>query len=159
MSPDSMSKTLAAVALASLVASPMAGADTTVVECVEPDGSVTFRTTCPPGSVEKGRRVVDTAPSAADQRARAAADHPVTFYSVADCEACDLVRLTLDRLGIPYDEVDVAADADAQATLNDRLGKIRAPVTLVGDTAVPGYDRAGLEAALTEAGYDVGGGS
>lgn len=146
-------KSLAFVALTLALAN--AGGGTAIVECEAPDGSVTFARSCPPGTTLRGRRVVTTAPSAAERAEGAAATHPVTFYSVTDCEACDLMRITLERTGVPFDEVNVAADAKAQAMLSERFGKIRAPVTMVGDRAIPGYDRKRVRAALAEAGYAV----
>lgn len=146
-------KSLAFVALT--LAAAGAGAGTTIVECEAPDGSVTFASSCPPGTTVKGRRVVTTTPSAAERAADAVAEHPVTFFTVTDCEACDLMRVTLQRTGVPFDEVNVAADVEAQAMLSERFGKIRAPVTMVGDRAIPGYDRKALRAALAEAGYAV----
>lgn len=146
-------KPLAAAALT--LAAVATGAGTAVVECEAPDGSITFARSCPPGTTLSGRRVVTTAPSAPERAADASETHPVTLYTVTDCEACDLMRITLERTGVPFEEVNVAADVEAQAMLSERFGKIRAPVTTVGARAIPGYDRQGLRTALAEAGYAV----
>jgi glutaredoxin len=47
----------------------------------------------------------------------------VTLYSRPGCHLCDDARAVLVRLGVPFEEVDIDADADLQ-----RVYFIRVPV-------------------------------
>jgi hypothetical protein len=60
-----------------------------------------------------------------------------------------MVKEFLDRRGVPIEVLDATA-ADNMVVLRD-LGRTAAPVVLVGDVVVAGYDPAALETALREA--------
>lgn len=72
----------------------------------------------------------------------AAPERPVTVYTRAGCSACRAVKEFLSGKGVAFTEKDIAADpiaADELATLTQ--GAATAPVTVIGDTVVLGFDR------------------
>lgn len=129
----------------------------TVVSCKDKDGSTYFADRCPPGSARLGEKEVRGGPrrDAAAELAEVAKSHPVVLYSVADCDACDLVRQQLKRRNIPYTEKDVGADQldNQQALKAVGNGNLTVPTVAIGTRAFAGYSRAALDLGLDEAGY------
>jgi glutaredoxin len=82
-----------------------------------------------------------------------AKSHPVTLYTVPECDACDLVRNQLKEREIPYTEKDVSEDVELQTELMEAAGSVTVPTVMLGETVLKGYQRAALETGLTEAGY------
>lgn len=54
----------------------------------------------------------------------------VTIYTSPDCTACYAAKLRMRRLGVDFEEVDLAADPVALAYVRDELGHQQAPVTV-----------------------------
>lgn len=129
----------------------------TVVECVEADGTVTFRDSCPPEMTVKSVRELRGVGPAGPHVAAAAAAFPIVVYTVPDCDACDLVRNALAGRHFPFREIDVQDDAARQEALRSRTGGLTVPAVLIGDQVLTGYSRDALDAALVRAGYPVEG--
>ena len=78
---------------------PLLASALTVVECVDADGTTSFRDSCPPGVEVKGtkelpgKRKDDIPPSVAD----VAKDNPVVLFVAPNCNACDLVKILLEK--------------------------------------------------------------
>jgi glutaredoxin len=45
----------------------------------------------------------------------------VTLYTRAGCHLCDDAKAVLDRLGVGFDEVDIAGDPELTAEYGDRI--------------------------------------
>jgi glutaredoxin-like protein NrdH len=76
----------------------------------------------------------------------------VTVYSTPDCVQCRMTYLALERAGVGYTVVDLAADPAARRFVTDELGHTTAPVVVVDeDPSVhwSGFRRERI-AALTE---------
>lgn len=140
------------VALTLPVATP---AKTTVVQCVDANGEVTWRSACPPDQSEVARRDVYTGENRDTARVAAKQQAPVLLYTVSACETCDLVRTFLDRIGVPYTEFDLETDVAAQDRLEAQLGRLVAPVTSIGSDVIEGYDRSRIRALAVDAGYPL----
>jgi glutaredoxin len=126
----------------------------TILECKDKDGTVSFSDLCPPGSVKIGERRYAAIGGERNPDARYAPERPtITLYSVANCDACDLVRNVLDTRAVPYNEKNVADDAATQEELRTATGALNVPTVLIGTTPLSGYNRSALEAALNNAGY------
>ncbi len=126
----------------------------TVVECRDPDGTLSYRDHCPPNEAKTGEKRLRNAPQAAElPTAEIAKKNPVTLYTVPNCDACDLVRLQLQTRAIPFTEKDVSTAADTQQELQAASGAVTVPTVLIGAQAQAGYDRAALNQRLTEVGY------
>ncbi len=57
----------------------------------------------------------------------------ITVYSTPGCVQCTATYRALDKAGLAYAVVDVAADPAARAYVSDELGYTRAPVVVVDD--------------------------
>jgi glutaredoxin len=143
-----------ALILAGLIAAPSLAV--TVVECRDADGNVSFRDSCPPEMAKTGEKKVATGVKAkTPSMAKASTTNPITFYSVPDCDACDLVRKRLELLGAPFTEKSVGDDANIQQELKDKTGNLSVPTVSIGSTNVTGYNRSALESGLKDAGYPI----
>jgi glutaredoxin len=128
----------------------------TVVTCKDTDGNQYFADRCPPEAAKLGEKRVPVGPrrDSAQALSDVAKSHPVVLYSVADCDACDLVRHQLTTRGIPFTERDVSDSAEHQTALKDVAnGGTTVPTVSIGTKAFTGYSRAALEMGLNEAGY------
>ena len=137
------------------VCCPPAAAVTTILECVEADGSVTFSDVCLPGSVKKGERRYSSIGSGQVQTPYGAESPEITLYSVANCDACDLVRNVLNTRNVPYNEKNVAENVEHQDELRDAAGALNVPTVLIGENILSGYNRSAIEAALNQAGFEL----
>ena len=86
-----------------------------------------------------------------------AEDTPIMFYSVPECAACDMVRTYLGNAGMPFTEVDVADDYDAQQSMKKDVGNLNVPTVSVGGRSLSGFNASALDTILDVAGYPVGG--
>lgn len=59
----------------------------------------------------------------------------VTVYTKPDCPQCDLTKRTLDRRGLAYDTIDIAAPENAAALqwIMEDLGYRQAPVVVLDE--------------------------
>lgn len=128
-------------------------AATTVVECVAPDGTVSYNAFCPPGSTKQAERRYVPEPGAR-RNALDAVLPAITLFSIADCDACDLVRNVLDTRDVPYNEKNVADNQEHQTELLSVTGgTLSVPTVLIGENSLRGYNRSAIENALNQAGY------
>lgn len=129
----------------------------TVVSCKDKDGTTFFADRCPPGTAKMGEKQVRSGPrrDLAAELAEVAKANPVVFFTVPDCDACDLVRQQLKRRNIPYTEKDVGPDnlENQQALKATANGNTTVPTVAIGARTFSGYSRAALDLGLDEAGY------
>jgi len=132
-----------------------AAAEATVIECQDEDGEVSYRDRCPPGSRQigslalGGRRAADPVVGLQEL----ARTSPVTLFRVAECDTCDLIRLVLNDRGVPFSEVDVERNPEAQSQLKAVSGTSRVPTVTVGKEVIAGFDRVLLQQKLDLVGY------
>ena len=129
---------------------------------VDEQGNVTYQDQPPPGQEDSAAPFAKDSEVAAElaaekTRRSITSSVPVTLYSVPVCDACDMVRLLLERNGVPYTEMDAGEDAAVQKEIKALTGQLSVPVLTVGDTVVSGYSSTGIEAQLVDAGYTLGG--
>lgn len=138
---------LLAIALALTAAAGVAQAEKTY-KWLDSQGNVRYTDQPPPAGVRILRESGDNRP-VVDEKEKT----PVTLYVAPRCDACDLVRHWLTQRGVPFKEVNAAADAEAQAELSKRYGQIGVPALAVGETYTLGYNPIDFERVLTGAGY------
>lgn len=129
---------------------------------VDGQGNVTYQDQPPPGQEDSAAPFAEDAEVAAALAAEKARGEnrssvPVTLYSIPVCDACDLVRMFLDKNGVPYTEKDADKDMTAQQEMKKLSGQLSVPMLVVGDNVVNGYSTTALEAQLVNAGYELGG--
>ena len=83
---------------------------------------------------------------------KAMATFPVTLYTAPDCGPCESARIWLRQRNVPYQEVVVDTDVDAEE-LKRRVGTTSVPVMTLGRTPHLGFREGAWLAALSAAGY------
>lgn len=132
----------------------------TVLTCKDKEGNQFFADRCPPNAAKLGEKQVPGGlRKNADQAlAEVSKQNPVVLFSVADCDACDLVRHQLTTRGVPFIEKDVGDNLEHQTALKTMAnGGTTVPTVAIGTRAFTGYSRAALEMGLNEAGYPTRG--
>ena len=83
---------------------------------------------------------------------------PVTVYTTEPCGFCRQAKALLQSRGVPFEEVNLAKDAEGRADLVARTGQMTFPQVLVGERSIGGFrellmaDRSGqLESLLRAA--------
>jgi glutaredoxin len=140
-----------AIALATLAVAGVVQAQKTY-KWMDPQGSIRYSDQPPPPGARVLRETGDAPAPAAE-----AEKPPVTLYVAPRCDACDLVGHWLRQRNVPYNEVNAAADAEAQALLTRRYGQVGVPVLAVGEALTLGYNPIDFERVLNGAGYAVAG--
>ncbi len=72
----------------------------------------------------------------------------IRVYSKDHCRHCVSAKSLLTRLEIPFDEVDLTGDVDAQVDLARRTGQMTLPQIEIGGTSIGGFTE--LEQAVRE---------
>ena len=78
----------------------------------------------------------------------------LTVYTTEPCGYCRTAKALLQRRGIPYDEINLARDADGRAELVARTGMMTFPQVMIDGEPLGGFqelaaaDRAGRLADL-----------
>jgi len=75
-------------------------------------------------------------------------DHTVTVYTTPTCSWCGAVKEHLRSNGIPFEEVDVAADMERAREMVEKSGQYGVPVIEIDGEIVIGFDRARIDALL-----------
>lgn len=123
---------------------------------VDDNSNVVYQDTPPPDDVryEEQQLPDDEQDGAMAAEIEAAVvSSPVVLYRTGDCDACELVRLALERRGVPFEERDAGGDLAAQKDLIERSGRLEVPTVTIGDQVLTGYSRSALDQALSTAGY------
>ncbi len=77
----------------------------------------------------------------------------VIVYTTEPCGFCRQAKALLQSCGVPYDEINLAKDADGRADLVARTGQMTFPQVLVGERSIGGFRElieADREGMLTE---------
>lgn len=131
---------------------------------VDADGKITYQDYPPQEGVDFEERPYDAAGRAKAEVEEqdtdtlletAVAASPVSFYSIPECPACDLTRLYLESLLVPFAEKAVHEDAALQQELKDRSGGLLVPTVIIGDAVIDGYSKSALYETLSDKGYPL----
>jgi len=78
----------------------------------------------------------------------------VTVYTTEPCGYCRAAKSLLDKKGIPFEEINLARDADGRSQLAERTGMMTFPQVIIDGTPLGGFqelsqaERAGSLAGL-----------
>ncbi|MFT5396034.1 MAG: glutaredoxin 3 [Gammaproteobacteria bacterium] len=124
-----------------------------VFECQDEQGDRSFQSRCPSGSTIVAEKNISV--GNAEKKASGAATPNVTiiFYSIPDCDACDIARIYLTKSNIPHTEKDVSKDIEIQKELHEKTNAASVPVILIGEKAMIGFNRVALKKELETAGF------
>ncbi|MGH2843421.1 MAG: glutaredoxin family protein [Solirubrobacteraceae bacterium] len=64
---------------------------------------------------------------------------PVTLYTTEMCSFCRSAKALLDKRGIPYDEINLARDADARNRLAQITGRVTFPQVMIDGDSIGGF--------------------
>ena len=63
----------------------------------------------------------------------------VIVYTTEPCGFCRQAKALLESRGVPFDEINLAKDADGRADLVARTGQMTFPQVLVGERSIGGF--------------------
>ncbi len=79
----------------------------------------------------------------------------VTVYSTPTCSYCSAAKEFLTLIGVPFHEVDVAADPLAAQEIINKTGQRAVPIIDVNGTIIVGFDRTALLDSLRTNGFSI----
>jgi glutaredoxin len=85
-----------------------------------------------------------------------AKNSPVTLYTAPECESCGAARALLNARGVPFREVSVIDEVQAQA-LKQASGGLSVPTIAVGGSVQRGFEAGAYQSLLDIAGYPPAG--
>jgi glutaredoxin-like YruB-family protein len=74
----------------------------------------------------------------------------VKIYSTSWCAYCGAVKEYLDKLKVPYSEINVEQDQAAMHYIMSKTGSAGVPQIEIGDQVILGFDRARIDQALKD---------
>lgn len=74
----------------------------------------------------------------------------IKVYSTPTCPYCKLVKDYLKEKELPFDDIDVAADADAAKEIVKLSGQMGVPVIDVDGQIIVGWNKSALEEVLAK---------
>jgi glutaredoxin 3 len=72
----------------------------------------------------------------------------VVIYSASWCAFCHMAKQYLDKLKVPFKEIDVEHDHEAARNLVEKTGQAGIPVLEIGGETIIGFDRPKIDLAL-----------
>jgi glutaredoxin-like YruB-family protein len=74
--------------------------------------------------------------------------HKVTIYTTPSCSICRKAKEYLAGKGIPFEEIDVAADRRAADEMVQKSGQMGVPVIIADGVMLVGFSQFKLDVAL-----------
>ena len=127
----------------------------TIQECVDENNETTYQETCPPGSTSANTLKLKTG-KPAKAVGLGAAFLNITFYSIPECDSCNITRSILERHGATFTEENIQGNVELQEKLRKLLGSegpVSVPTVIFGEKQIVGFDRETLTKELEAAGY------
>lgn len=111
----------------------------------------------PPGAKNVQQRSASAAPAGAASELpysvqRAAQTYPVTLFTAPDCGPCGPARALLNARGVPFREVLVVDEKQAEE-LKKAVGSLSVPSLRVGSGVQQGFEQGAYHSLLDTAGY------
>ncbi len=77
-------------------------------------------------------------------------DKKVVIYSTPTCPICKRAKQYFTKQGIPYQEIDVAADREAAREMIDKSGQMGVPVIIVDNELMVGFNQTKFDELLAK---------
>ena len=74
----------------------------------------------------------------------------VKVYSTPACPYCHMAKDFLKEKGVEFEDIDVSKDHDAAHEMIEKSGQMGVPVLDIDGNIIVGFDRAGIEEALSK---------
>jgi len=130
--------------------SPLTAA--TLYQWKDADGRTVFSDQPPPASVKNAQQKTLKA-SRTEGGEREKEKSTVILYNIACGAVCDKARALLTERGVPFTSKDPQASEEARNEVLKLTGKLKAPVLVIGNEKVEGFEPKLWHAALDRAGY------
>ena len=78
------------------------------------------------------------------------ADKKIVIYSTPTCPYCKRAKDYLSQKGIPYTDINVAADKDKTKEMIQKSGQMGVPVIIVDDEVIVGFNQGKLDELLSK---------
>jgi len=72
----------------------------------------------------------------------------VTVYSTPSCHFCAMAKEYFKENNVPFESVDVAADAEKRKEMMEKSGQLGVPVIVIDDHIIVGFNKPKIAAAL-----------
>lgn len=73
----------------------------------------------------------------------------VKVYSTNTCPYCTLAKRYLESKGVAFQDIDVSRDQAAAREMVSKTGQMGVPVLEINGEFIVGFDRAGIDRALS----------
>lgn len=73
----------------------------------------------------------------------------VKVYSTTTCPYCTLAKRYLESKGVAFQDIDVSRDQAAAREMVSKTGQMGVPVLEINGEYIVGFDRAGIDRALS----------
>ncbi len=77
-------------------------------------------------------------------------DKKVVIYSTPTCPICKRAKQYFANQGIPYQDINVAADREAAHEMIHKSGQMGVPVIIVDDELMIGFNQSKFDALLAK---------
>ncbi len=77
-------------------------------------------------------------------------DKKVVIYSTPTCPICKRAKQYFTQQGIPYQEIDVAADREAAHEMIHKSGQMGVPVIIVDNELMIGFNQGKFDALMAK---------
>ena len=78
------------------------------------------------------------------------ADKKVLIYSTPTCPYCKRAKDYLTQRGIPFTDINVAAEREKAQEMIQKSGQMGVPVIMVDDEVIVGFNQAKLDEVLSK---------
>jgi len=68
------------------------------------------------------------------------ATREITIYTTVACPYCVQAKRLLDHKGVPYNEIDVTANAELRQAMIQASGRRTVPQIFIGEQSIGGFD-------------------
>lgn len=129
----------------------------TLYKWVDENGKISYQDYPPPKGAAISQEVLKetTVPTIAGQPELTAEQiNPVVVYTVANCNACEIMLLRLKQLGIPNQQQSLL-DRTVQARILEITDNLSAPTVFIGDKLLVNDSESNLLKELESAGYQL----
>jgi len=120
---------------------------------VDSKGNISYQDQPPP----ENAKVLEekTVATTGDVASSTSNSEPIKVYTVDECAVCAQSVLHLTKMGIPYVELPLNGDREAQSAILEKTSRLIAPSIMIGDDILQAPSNSVLTEAVKNAGYAV----
>ena len=120
---------------------------------VDAEGNVSYQDSPPPSGQTFEEKTFTGQAAVPGKASNSSSQLPVLFYVSSDCNDCGTVRVILEMNKVPYKQILIDFNEQAQQQLLATSGSNKVPTVVIGDQVIEQLDRRYLENALRAGGH------